>query len=111
MSETSASSFWWNSSVTSFLPVVHWDTLLSGISNTGCSPMSKDSSCPVGTSQPAQSCAPQIPPLVTVLLLSQNPAVPLLSSLHSHHSKTFFPSGCIPETRKKKLPDPLCPGP
>lgn len=27
------SSFWWNSRVTSFFPVAHWDTLESGISN------------------------------------------------------------------------------
>lgn len=33
MREISVSSFWWNSRVTSFFPVAHWDTLESGISN------------------------------------------------------------------------------
>lgn len=48
MRETSVSSVWWNSSVTSFLPVAHWDTLDSGISNAVLSLMSNDRRGPAG---------------------------------------------------------------
>ena len=47
MSETSVSSFWWNSRVTSFFPVAHWDTLDSGTSNAVLSFTSNDNSGPV----------------------------------------------------------------
>lgn len=42
------SSVWWNSSVTSFLPVAHWDTLESGISNAVLSLTSNDRRGPAG---------------------------------------------------------------
>lgn len=41
------SSFWWNSRVTSFFPVAHWDTLESGISNAVFSFMSNCNRGPV----------------------------------------------------------------
>ncbi|TNN77657.1 hypothetical protein EYF80_011955 [Liparis tanakae] len=47
MRETSVSSFWWNSSVTSFFPVAHWDTLDSGTSKAALSFTSNDNSGPV----------------------------------------------------------------
>lgn len=47
MREISVSSFWWNSRVTSFFPVAHWDTLESGISNAVFSFMSNCNRGPV----------------------------------------------------------------
>lgn len=88
MRETSASSFWWNSSVTSFLPVVHWDTLLRGISKTGWSPMSKESSCPVGK---RRTIHPQALPLAQHKLRSHQTAGSLWRG----------PRGCL------FIPDPL----
>lgn len=53
---------------------------------------------PCGDVTASSSCAPQIPSPATVSLLSQNPAVLLLASLHSHPPKPpgFLPSGCMP---------------
>lgn len=42
------SSVWWNSNVTSFFPVAHWDTLDSGISNAVLSLISNDKRGPAG---------------------------------------------------------------
>lgn len=44
--ERLASTFWWNSGVSSFLPVVSWDMLLKGISKSSWLPMSKENSSP-----------------------------------------------------------------